>query len=309
MSNPPSVSIIVPAYNVAPYITETLESIFAQTYRDFAAIVINDGSTDDTEARITPFLDRIIYLKQKNSGLSAARNAGIRRAQGRYLGLLDGDDVWLPGFLERLVGMLEADQKISAVFPNAYFLGSPQYAGRLYQDVFTVSEPVTFDRVLKRECYIFGSLLFRRSVLDEVGMFDEGLQGLGAEDFDLWLRILQCGHRFKFTTEPLVKYRWRHNSLSNNSAGILRCTISVYEKFLAEERTLPAQRELIESRLLNIRAQLNLAHFKDLMRARNYKEAAPQLEQANKYYQSAKLKLMQAALHVAPGLVRQWAMK
>ncbi len=306
MSNTATVSVIITTYNLAPYIAETLESLFAQTYRDFEAIVINDGSTDDTDSKLAPFLDRIVYIKQKNSGVMAARNAGLRAAQGRYIALLDGDDLWLPRFLEALVGMLETDRTISVAYPNAYFFGSPQFAGRLHQDVFPVSEPITFERVLKRECYVFGSLVFRRSILDEVGAFDESLQGQGAEDFDLWLRMLQGGHRFKFTTEPLVKYRWRSNSLSNTGVGLLRCVISVYEKLITDQRMTPGQREWIESQLPDLRAQLGLARFKELMKARNYQDAAPQLAQANEYYRSPKLKLMQAALRVTPGLVRQW---
>jgi glycosyltransferase involved in cell wall biosynthesis len=239
----------------------------------------------------------------------AARNAGLRAARGRYIALLDGDDLWLPRLLEKLVSMLETDRTISVAYPNAYFFGSPQFAGRLHQEVFPVSEPVTFDRVLKRECHIFGSLVFRREVLDQVGIFDEGLEGQGAEDFDLWLRMLQYGYRFKFTAEPLVKYRWRHNSLSNTGVGILRCVISVYEKLIADRRTTPDQRLWIESQLPDLRAQLSLARFKELMKARNYKDAAPQLVRANEYYRSSKLKLMSAALRITPALVRRWAMR
>src|SRR5262245_29668690 len=157
------VSVIIPAYNVAPYIAEALESLFAQTLLDFEAIVINDGSTDGTDAALQPYRDRIICIKQKNSGVMMARNAGIRAAQGRYIALLDGDDLWAPRFLETLVGALEANPELSVAFPNAIFLGSPNFAGRLHQEVFPVAEPVTFDRVLRRECHIFGSLVIRRA--------------------------------------------------------------------------------------------------------------------------------------------------
>jgi len=309
ISNNPAVSIIIPAYNLDLYIAETLESVFSQTYQNFEAIVINDGSTDDTEKQLEPYFDRIVYIKQKNSGVMAARNAGLRAARGRYLALLDGDDLWLPRFLEVLVGMLEEDDTLSVAYPNAYFFGSPQFDGRLHQDAFPVSEPITFERVLKRECCIFGLLVFRRSVLDDVGGYDEGLQGQGAEDFDLWLRMLQAGNRFKFATEPLAKYRWRSNSLTNTGVGQLRCVISVYEKWIADERTTPGQREWITAHLPDVHAQLSIARFRELMKARKYSEAAPQLAEANQYYNSPKLRLMQAALRVTPGLVRQWVMR
>ncbi|MEK7831790.1 MAG: glycosyltransferase family A protein, partial [Acidobacteriota bacterium] len=121
MSNIPAVSVIIPAYNLAPYIAETLDSLFAQTYRDFEAILVNDGSTDDTEERIAPYRDRLAYIRQENKGVMAARNAGLKAAHGRYIALLDGDDVLLPRFLEVLVGMLEADQTLSVAYPNARY--------------------------------------------------------------------------------------------------------------------------------------------------------------------------------------------
>jgi glycosyltransferase involved in cell wall biosynthesis len=308
MSQNPTVSVIIPAYNVAPYIGETLDSLFAQSFRDFEAIVINDGSTDETEDKLAPFLDRIVYIKQKHSGLQRTRNAGLRAARGRYIGLLDGDDIWLPGFLETLIGLLEADSTANVVFPNAIFYGSPQYGGRFYQDIFPASQPVTFERVLKRECCIFSSLIFRREVIEDVGMYDENM-GPGSEDFDLCLRMLQGGHRFIFTTEPLVKYRWRHDSLSNNGIGIYSSVISVYEKFYVDERTTPEQRQWIKSYLFDLHAELNLARFKELIKARKYEEAGTQLALANQHYRSLRLKLMQGALQIMPHLVRHWVIR
>lgn len=297
------VSVIIPAYNVAPFIAETLESLFAQTRGGFEAIVINDGSTDETEERLAPYRDRIVYISQKNQGLKAARNAGLRVSRGHYIALLDGDDLWEPGFLETLVGMLESDPALSVAYPNAVFLNSPKFAGRLYQDVFPAIGPVTFDRVLRRECYIFGSLVFRREVLDDVGMFDESLEGTGAEDLELWLRMLQRGYRFKFTIKPLVKYRWRHNSLSNNGVGLLLGVISVYEKFLASELTTEDQRQWIEYRLPELRADLSYARFKDSVAEKRYKEAAGHLANANKFYRRPKLAIAQIAMKFAPGVV------
>lgn len=302
MSSNPAVSIIIPAYNLAPYLAETLTSLFAQTYHDFEAIVINDGSTDNTDEVLAPFLDRIVYIKQPNRGVMAARNAGLQRARGRYIALLDGDDLWLPRFLEVLVGMLEADPTLSAAYPNAYFFGSPNFNGQLHQDVFPVAAPITFDRALRRECYIFGLLVFRRAVLDEVGVYDEGLQGQGAEDFDLWLRMLRHGHRFNFTTEPLAKYRWRHNSLSNTGVLSLTCLVSVYEKLLDSTLT-PEQRAWINAQLPELHARVSYARFKAAVKTQQYKDAARHLAVANQFYRQPKLTMAQAMMKVAPRLV------
>jgi glycosyltransferase involved in cell wall biosynthesis len=90
MSSNPTVSVITPVYNVAPYICEALDSLFAQTYRNFESIIINDGSTDQTEELLEPYRDRIVYLKQPNRGISYARNEGIRVARGQYIAFFDG---------------------------------------------------------------------------------------------------------------------------------------------------------------------------------------------------------------------------
>ncbi len=297
------VSVIIPAYNVAPYIVDALESLFAQTRQDFEAVVINDGSTDETEEKLMPYRDRIIYIRQKNSGVMAARNAGLRVARGRYVALLDGDDFWAPRFLETLLGMLESDTSLSAAYPNALFFGSPNFSGKLYQEVFPATEPVTFDRVLRRECYVFSSLVMRREALDDAGLFDESLDGQGAEDLELWLRMLQRGHRFKFTTESLTKYRWRHDSLSNNGTGLLSCLISVYEKFLLSELTSEDNRVWITSRLPELRAQLSYARFKDAVAGGDFKQAAEHLEYANRYYRRPKLMLARVMMKFSPRLV------
>jgi glycosyltransferase involved in cell wall biosynthesis len=96
------VSIIIPAYNIAPYIAETLDSVFAQTFTDYEVIVVNDGSpdTEEFERAMQPYLDRVIYLKQENGGASVARNAGLQTARGEFVAFLDGDDLWLPNYLE-----------------------------------------------------------------------------------------------------------------------------------------------------------------------------------------------------------------
>ncbi|MGH9767552.1 MAG: glycosyltransferase family 2 protein [Blastocatellia bacterium] len=301
------VSVIIPAYNVASHIAESLESLFAQTWLDFEAIVVNDGSTDEIETRLDPYRDRIVYIKQRNSGVMAARNAGLRAARGRYIALLDGDDLWAPRFLETLLGMLQSDASLSVAYPNAICLGSPNFAGRLYQDVFPVIAPVTFDRVLRRECHIFGSLVIRREALDDVGLFDESLKGQGAEDLELWLRMLQRGHRFKFTTESLAKYRWRHNSLSNNGIGLLSCVISVYEKFMASGLTADHNRDWIKSRLPELRAQLSYARFKDAVARNDFKEAAEHLANANRYFRRPKLMIARIVMGLAPRLVARMA--
>ena len=228
----PRVSVIIPVFNLAPYVAETLDSLFRQTYGDFEAIVVNDGSTDRTEEALEPFRGRIVYRRQENRGVMAARNAGLRAARGELIALLDGDDLWMPDCLRTLVGMLDADSGADVAFPNAVFFGSPRFDGRLHQEVFAVNQPITFDRLLRRETHVFGSLVFRRRVLTEIGEFDESLAGQGAEDYDLWLRIAS---RFEigFIDEPLIIKRGGHaDQLSHSEYGIDRYRVLALQKML-----------------------------------------------------------------------------
>lgn len=299
----PAVSIIIPAYNSAPFIGETLESLFAQTFRDFEAIVINDGSPDDIEAALTPYLDRIIYVRQENRGPGGARNTGLRQARGRYIALLDNDDLWMPTYLERLVGMLEDAPNAAAAFPNAVLFGSTPLAGKLYQDIYPCSPPVTFERILTRECNIFCGLVFRRNVIDDVGMFDEGV--LGVDDFDFWLRMSQCGNEFLFTTEPLVRYRRHERCLSHSGIIMLRSYIKVLEKVTAAPATTAEQHALADTEVAKVRAQLNLAIGKQLLSGKEFRSAAKHFELANTDLHSVKLALVTLAIRIAPGWVHR----
>lgn len=305
MSLSPTVSVIIPAYNVAPYIGETLDSLLAQTFTDYEVLLTNDGSTDATEAAVLPYQEkfggRLIYQRQPNQGIAAARNAGLQRARGRYVALLDGDDIWLPEYLAKMVALLESDSALDLVFPNAWFWGSPNFSGREFQSVFPASEPVTFEKVLKRECYIFGLVMFKRELLETVGNFDEHLGA--SEDLDLWLRMLRHGCRFGFTREPLVKYRWRADSLSNNSEQLLKNLDRVYRKWLNDPAITTAQKALIETQLRDADAMRNWSLYRAKLQAGDYQEAAQHLALANAHYRKLKLTLVQFGLRCAPALV------
>lgn len=297
----PTVSIIVPAYNVAPYIGEALASVMAQTRKDYEVIVVNDGSTDDLESAIAPFRDRIGYVRQENRGISAARNVALRLARGRYVALLDGDDIWMPEFLERLLARLEADPSIDVIYPNAVIFGETPVVGKLFQDIYPPREPVTFERLLTRECMVFISVMFKRDLISTVGMFDEGLRC--CEDFDMWLRIARLGYRIGLTREPLVRYRRRVGSASIEEVAMAHDLITVYEKILHRPDVTGRERELIPSLVANVRAQENLALSKQMLRAGEFERAAEHLALANAHYRRLKLSVVAILLRVAPSLL------
>ncbi|HZS05709.1 MAG TPA: glycosyltransferase family 2 protein [Blastocatellia bacterium] len=296
----PKVSVIIPAYNVAPYITEALDSVAAQGFTDYEVIVINDGSTDELERVLEPYRAMITYVRQENRGLSGARNAGLRLARGQYVALLDADDIWMPDYLEKMVALVEAESA-DVVYPNAVLFGMPQWEGKLFQDVYPSSAPVTLEKLLLQQCVIFISALFRRDLVNEIGLFDETLRR--GEDFDLWVRMALRRGRFAFTTAPLVKYRKRVGSLSGDVEQMVRSTIYVCEKLLMDPRTSEQERRAAENLLGASEARLNHAIAKRMIVDRDFSGAVRHLAMANTHFRSVKLTLVGAALRVVPSLI------
>src|SRR3979411_3252456 len=123
----PRVSIIIPSYKTADLIAACLDSVFAQTFQDFEAIVVNDGSPDTPELEkvLQPYLDRIVYIKQVNKRAAGARNTAIGKSGGEFLAFLDSDDTWLPNHLESQMKQFEADPELGLGYANAGLLGDP----------------------------------------------------------------------------------------------------------------------------------------------------------------------------------------
>jgi glycosyltransferase involved in cell wall biosynthesis len=189
----PVVSVIVPAYNSGLTLDLALESIFAQTFRDFEVVVIDDGSTDDTAARLARWADRVIVHRQTNHGPAHARNQGLRLSCGRLIAFLDADDVWLPRKLERQVAYFEQFPETGLSHTDAIVSSSPAAV------LADMPDAVPLDTVGSAPRFQFGVLfhethintltvMIRRDVLADVGTFDERRE-VHVEDWDLWLRI------------------------------------------------------------------------------------------------------------------------
>lgn len=201
---PPKVSVVIATYNTGPYICEAVESVLTQTYRDFEIIVIDDGSTDDTRERLSRFQQQIIYIYQENRERSAARNHGIRVAQGEYVAFLDADDYWLPDKLEKQISVLENDPDLAAV--NCWmkpFYGDemlPDIAGAAFdrRNIHNAFEELLLEKTMPL-CAVM-----RKACLESVGAFDETISCI--EDWDLWLR-LTLQYRVDIVPEVLAYYR------------------------------------------------------------------------------------------------------
>ena len=209
------VSIVIPAYNTAETIAETLASIQCQTMPNWEAIVVNDGSSDETKAVVKKIAEqdsRIRLVSQSNQGVSAARNTGISHAQYDWLGFLDADDWWAPEYLERMSAALTADSSLDAVHCGIKWI-TPD--GNTLRDQYAPSETDLFPLLASRCCLLIHCCIFRKKLAEVVGGFDTSLST--AEDWDLWQRIARNGARFGGVKEILAFYRIQPNSLSRNA--------------------------------------------------------------------------------------------
>ncbi len=308
MAEFPKVSVVIPAYNVAPYLGETLESVLAQTRQDYEVIVVNDGSQDETAQVAESFRERfagkLVYLWQENRGLAGARNTAIQAARGEFIALLDGDDTWMPNYLAVMVGRLEADATIDLIFPNALFWGSPKHGGGDYQSILPPNPPVTLERLLLRQSNIFGLATVRRALLLAVSGYDEALRS--AEDYDLWMRLLKRGCRFEYTTEPLVRYRYRSNSLSNSGIKHYENKMKALQKVLAVSDLTPAERTAAEREFDDSQATLDWHLYREKLLVKDYAGAAHYLGKANAYRRMLKWSVIRAGLVMAPAFTARF---
>jgi glycosyltransferase involved in cell wall biosynthesis len=199
------VSVVIPTYNYHQFVVEAVESVLAQTYQPLEIIVVDDGSTDGTRAELERFEGRIRYLFQENRGLPAARNRGIRAAEGEYVALLDADDLWAPTKIAKQVAVLERSPQVGLVFCGLTRVDVASGQSTIRHCPPDLRGDVR-RQLLQRNC-VTGSAsaaLVRRACFDKVGLFDETLRS--AEDWEMWIRISRHFH-FDYVQEPLIILR------------------------------------------------------------------------------------------------------
>jgi len=300
---PPKVSVVIPAYNVAEYIGEALDSVFAQSFTDFEVMVVNDGSPDtpELERAIAPYQERIVYLKQENKGAAAARNTGLRRAVGEYVAFLDSDDVWAPNYLREQLAFLEG-RKLDFVYCDAKLIGDHPFAGRTYMETTPSTGAVTPESLLALRCNVITSgVLVRRRLVVEVGMFDEGIRR--AHDFDLWLRLAKNGAKIDYQKTVLLTHRMLASGLSGDSVSQEERAITVLSKIEQRISLTETEKQTLSKTLKGIEAALSLEKGKAYLRERNFAEAGRAIELANRYYRSWKLRIILIGLRLAPSVV------
>ena len=302
----PAVSIILPAYNVAEFIGEALNSVFEQTFVDYEIIVINDGSPDtpQLEQVLEPYQSRITYIKQENKGAGAARNAGLKVARGEFVAFLDADDVWLPNFLSEQVALIRSGPGYDLVYADAEFFGKPQGARTVMQR--DASElPVTFERLIGEQCIVnTSSVLAIRKAILEVGLFDETLRN--SQDFDLWVRLAKRPNaRMNFQRKVLVRHRVRQGSLASDGIKSVEGELKVLDKVSQRDDLTPSERDTLARTVALRTASTEVDRGKRKLLEGEFNAATESFRMANSYYRSWKLRLVLFFLQVSPRLLQR----
>jgi glycosyl transferase family 2 len=308
-SHGPLVSVIIPAYNAAGFIGETLTSVFAQTYSNYEVIVVNDGSpdTEELEKVLAPFRDRLTYLEQENKGPSAARNNALGKARGEFAAFLDSDDNWLPDYLTEQIRFLSDEPGFDMVYSDAFLFGDGPLSGRRFMECAPSAGPVTFESLLLYQTSVItsGAVVRRQSVID-AGLFDERF--IRCEDFDLWIRLAHRGARIGFQEQVLARHRTHGASLAANEIAMVESQIEVLKKAKQTLALTESEHKLLDRQLENCAAQIDRERGKQYLANRDYDQAAASFTRANRFYKSRKLQLVIWGLHSTPRIVRYFAL-
>ena len=224
-----TVSVVIPTFNYGRFIAGAINSVLAQTYPIAEIIVVDDGSTDDTEKVVASFGDKVKYIKQKNGGVCAARNTGVKNSSGELIAFLDADDIWLSEKIEKQVAKFQDDTQIGLVHCQMReFDTETERTVHLHLDG---EEGEVADLLLLYNKIVIigpgGSILVSRKAFDEVGGFDSKLTV--GEDWDFCYRVARK-YKVGFVREILVDYRHHGKNSSRNAKEVERSMKICFEK-------------------------------------------------------------------------------
>jgi glycosyltransferase involved in cell wall biosynthesis len=264
----PQISVVIPAFNAARWIAETVESVLAQTFQDFEIIVVDDGSTDETAAAVAKF-KRVKCIHKVNGGLSSARNAGIRAAIGEYIAFIDADDLWVRDKLDEQMALLK-QTGLAWVYSDAYAFDS---VTRSFLFVFSQMrnqhEGDVLQSLLLEDFIPMPTPILKRYVFDEVGFFSEDAKLHSAEDWDMWLRTA-ARYPVGFIKRSLAMYRVHPASMIQSAlpSVLYSANFNVIELAVSRE---PSRLANLKNRAVSrssVRIGQMCVRRKDLHRAR-----------------------------------------
>lgn len=223
----PLVSVILPTYNRSKMVSRAIRSVLYQTYPFFELIIVDDGSTDDTEQVLATFRDkRIQHIRcEKNRGGPTARNMAIKRAKGEYVAFQDSDDEWMPKKLEKHISLFERlPSNYGVVYSDCLVIEDKRRY--LISSNYPPKSGFVMDDILNGN-FVTMQIVTRRSCLVEEGLFDENLHRL--QDWELWIRISQKYHYY-YIPEPLTVVYRHKNSLTSNLNELIKSTEFILQK-------------------------------------------------------------------------------
>lgn len=290
----PIVSVVIPCYNQAHYLTEAVESALGQTYRHVDVVVVDDGSIDNTAVTARRFLD-VRCIQHANAGLAAARNTGLAYSRGEYVVFLDADDRLTPHAIES--GLQQIESHVDCAFVAGHYRriaadGSP----------LEPVEPHRIDRspyeelLLQNFIMMHATVMYRRAVLEAVGAFNAALRA--CEDYDLYLRIARL-HPIHCYDQIVAEYRWHGANMTGNPAFMLKHALAVLDGQWTAVKDVPRWRQIYASgrqRWRDAYCRQLAAHVQLHIRERRWRQAGNGATDLLRYHPAA-----------AVGLAREYA--
>jgi len=306
-SGTPRVTVVIPSYNTADLIEGCLDSVFAQTYRDFEIIVVNDGSPDTVklESVLQPYLSRIVYIKQGNKRAAGARNTAIQYARGEFLAFLDSDDAWYPEHLSWQMKLFDDEPRLDLVYSDCMVVA--QNRKWPFMQGCPSEGEATFDALVVERCQIpVSTVVARKRAIVRAGLFDETLER--CDDYDMWLRTAFHGGKIAYTTRVQGRLAGaRPGSLGQSNVKMVKTCWMILDKL---GRTLPLNEEqaaLVRSRAAKMKALYLWEEGKMQMHKRDFGKAKECISEANEYLRMPKLSLVLLGLKFAPATTRSLA--
>ena len=301
-SNPaPKVSVIIPSYKTAGLIAACLDSAFAQTYSDFEAIVVNDGSPDtpELETVLRPYMDRIVYIKQENKRAAGARNNAIRNARGEFVAFLDSDDTWMPDHLSSQMQLFAEDPSLDLVYSDGILVLDAGQECK-FMEKNPSNGQATFAALIMERCQVsISTVVARKRTLVDAGLFDENLPR--CDDYDMWVRAAFSGAKIGYSRKLGARFFVvRPGSLSQSNAKMIEGYWNILEKF---KRTLPlkdADRDLVEKRAAEVKARYLLEEGKCKLEERQFDQGRQLIAEANEHFHKPSLSAAVFGLGIAP---------
>lgn len=234
-----SISIVIPTFNRCELLKRALESVYKQSYTHFETIVVDDGSTDETEQIVALFFPQVRYFKQPNNGVSSARNKGVQEAKGDWIAFLDSDDEWLPEKLEKQIDLLKLMPDYKICHTEELWIRNGVRVNQMNKH--KKKGGWIFPQCLPLCAMSPSSILIHHSVFEVLGNFDESLPA--CEDYDMWLRIT-AQYPVQYIEQPLIKkYGGHEDQLSSQHWGMDRFRIQALQAVIKGNTLTSENRE------------------------------------------------------------------